>query len=119
MSETTTPAAGEAPPPEMSETPAPASKRQRLWSRLGTKPGKRFIVAFITASVLIAAFLLTKPGALSSVLPKTASVADELVIATRSMSFLLISSRSTVLNPLICLQAFLNTKFCVILRIFP
>lgn len=71
----------------MSETTPQTSEPRTVWSRFTTRAAKRTGIAVIVLAALIVAFSFLKSGAFSAVLPKTGSAADEIVIASRSMSF--------------------------------
>ncbi|HSE38669.1 MAG TPA: efflux RND transporter periplasmic adaptor subunit [Blastocatellia bacterium] len=61
--------------------------RCRLLSSVTTRTTKRLGAALIVIAALIAGFSLLRSGALSAVMPKSATPADEIVIASRSMTF--------------------------------
>ena len=89
MSETTpetketTPAAA----PEKSETTPDNRLGSGVRARLTTRAAKRTGAALILIVVLIVGFSFFRSGAFSAVLPKTAGAVDDIVIASRSMSF--------------------------------
>lgn len=71
----------------MSETTPQTSARRGLRSRLTTSAAKRTGFALIVLAALIVGFSFLRSGAFSAVLPKSGTAADEIVIASRSMSF--------------------------------
>lgn len=71
----------------MSETTPQTNEPRRLRSRLTTSAAKRTGIALIVLAALIGGFSFLRSGAFSAVLPKSGAAADEIVIASRSMSF--------------------------------
>lgn len=71
----------------MSETTPQTSAGQGLRSRLTTRAAKRTGIALIVLAALIVGFSFLRSGVFSAVLPKSFTAADEIVIASRSMSF--------------------------------
>ncbi len=71
----------------MSETTPLTNEPRRLRSKLTTRAAKRTGIALIVLASLIVGFSFVRSGAFSAVLPKSGTAADEIVIASRSMSF--------------------------------
>jgi len=71
----------------MTDTAPQTSTWGRLRNTLTNRVAKRSGAALIVVAVLIAGFSLFRSGAFSAVLPKNGERADEIVIASRSMSF--------------------------------
>jgi HlyD family secretion protein len=78
MSETTQPTP---------DTKPPAIARRGLLSRLTSLTAKRSGIALIVVVVLIAGFSFLRSGVFSAVLPKSGDTAEEIVVASRSMSY--------------------------------
>ena len=73
---------------ESNTAPAPETiQRPGLRSRLSTRTARRTAIAVIVIVVLIAGFSVLRSGTFSAVLPKSTTETDEIVIASRSMSF--------------------------------
>ena len=72
---------------EPAANPATTKRRRGLRARLANRTTKRLGIALVVLTILIAGFSVFRSGAVSAVLPKTGESADELVIASRSMSF--------------------------------
>ena len=74
-------------PPSTADVSPKTNVRPRLISKLTTRTAKRIGIVLIVFSALVAGFSALRSGAFSAVMPKTGSSADEIVIASRSMSF--------------------------------
>jgi len=83
MSEQTTKPEETTKPDETSKVEAPKSNRRKLSKRTV----RRIVIGVVALTFLIAGVSFVRSGAFSAVLPKNSSSVDEVVIATRSMSF--------------------------------
>jgi len=70
----------------MSET-TPQTGSRGLRSKLSTRAAKRTGIALIVLASLIVGYSFLRSGAFSAVLPQSGAAADEIVVASRSMSF--------------------------------